>query len=174
MSQRADYRMLLTREEFLTHVHQPLNSSAGPSSPTKGKYRLRWRELSEWSNFTSDAQTYWDNLGGFEKNQELPGVASNYWDVLYSSMAAVDDEEGVSRETDLVTPFTNLYSAPHNLAIPGSNDDHAFMTPRRTANIIGDPDGCLKFNNQLAGIIELKTFWKVTETSILEVLEGLE
>jgi hypothetical protein len=165
--------MLLTRKEFLAHVHQPLESSAGQSSPTKGKYRLRWRELREWDNFASDAQIYWDNLDDVQKNQELSGVAHNYWDVLYSSMAAVDDES-VSREPDLATPFTNLYSAPHNQSIPGSSDDHARMSPRRPANMIGDPDGCLRFNNQVVGIIELKTFWKVTEDTIREVLEGLD
>lgn len=87
-------------------------------------------------------------------------------------MAAVDNDT-VTQEQDLGIPFINLYSLSHNLPIPGSNDDHARITPRCPANIIGDPDCCLKLNDQLVGIIELKTFWKVTETTILEVLEGL-
>ena len=164
--------MSVTRAEFLSHVHQPLVSRQGPSSPTKGKYRLRWRELSEWNDFGTDTQTYWGDVGDAEKNQVLAGVASNYWDVQYSSMAAVDNDT-VTQEQDLGIPFINLYSLSHNLPIPGSNDDHARITPRCPANIIGDPDCCLKLNDQLVGIIELKTFWKVTETTILEVLEGL-
>jgi hypothetical protein len=37
---------------------------------------------------------------------------------------------------------------------------------------IGDPDYIFVFNRALIGIIEVKTFWKVTKESIVEVIEG--
>ena len=68
--------MSVTRDEFLGHVYDPLQSLAGQSSPTKSTYRVRWRELSEWEDFISDAQTYRDTQPETEKNFVPPSTRS--------------------------------------------------------------------------------------------------
>ena len=169
--------MTVTREQFLAHVHQPLESGAQPSSPTKSTYRVRWRELVEWDDFVADAQAYWENLPHSQRTQVLPRVSPDYWDFVDVSLqdTTLEDEPStVSQEPHLATPFTLLYSGPHNRAVIGATDNHARITTRLPANTVGQPDGCFAFNNQLAGIIELKSFWNLAETTILDVLQGLK
>ena len=162
--------MSITREQFLNHVHPPLESLARPSSPTKSTYRVRWRELSEWNDFVSDAQTYWDYLGNVEKSHILTGVSVDYWAYVSRTLTALAPT--VSLESHLSTPFSLLYSAPHNETLLGAGDSHARITTQLPTNTVGQPDGCFEFNNTLAGIVELKSFWNITERTILEVLQG--
>lgn len=81
--------MSVTREQLLSHIHQPLQSSPRPTSPPKSTYRVRWCELSEWSDFTSDAQTYWSNLSAAEKDAILVGLAPNYWDFIGRQLSSL-------------------------------------------------------------------------------------
>ena len=148
--------MSLTREQLLTHVHSPLQSTTSPSSPTKSTYRLRWREICEWANFTTEAQEYWNSLDDSEKNQVVPETPISYWDTLSHTLAAV--MPSVSREGHLITPFTFLYSGPHNQAIPGARDIHARITTRIPDVTIGQPDACFEYDDKIGGIIEVKTF----------------
>jgi len=171
LCQLSGFLMPVTREQFLSQVHPPLDSLGQPSSPTKSVFRVRWRELSEWNDFVSGASTYWSNLPNEEKSHVLPRVSSGYWEQQYETLT--DSASSASQEPHLVTPFALLYSAPHNKAIVGSSDDHARILTQVPSNTVGQPDGSLQFDNQLSGIIELKSFWNLTETTILEVLQGL-
>ena len=141
--------MSVSREQFLRHVHNPLQSPAAQSSPTKSTYRVRWRELSEWEDFVSDARTYWDNLAGIEKGSPLPGVSDNYWDVTRTTLNFLATRLG--REQHLRTPFSLLYSAPHNAAIAGSDNEHAQITDQLPEDTVGEPDACFEYDNRLAG-----------------------
>ena len=162
--------MSVTREEFLSHVHRPLVSTARPSSPTKSTYRVRWRELSEWDDFVTDAQTYWNNLPATEKSQVLPEMSPDYWDHVAGILRVT--APSISQEPRLANPFTLLYARPHNQAIAQDGNGHALISTALPPETVRQPDGCFVFNDKLAGIIELKGFWNLTEEAILEVLQG--
>ena len=165
--------MTTTRAQFLRHVHPPLhNSNADPphSSPTKSTYRLHWRELREWETFTLDTQTYWDALDDMDKNAPLP-IHPAYWSVVQSLLHQISPSR-FSREHQLATPFANLYAAPHNEAISGAGDEHARLDTSAPDDVVGQPDGCFENNEQLTGIVEIKSFWNLTEQAIDQVLQG--
>ena len=159
--------MSLTREQLLTHVHQPLQSAAQPSSPTKSTCRVRWREINEWAYFVSEAQEYWDGLDDDEKNQVIPETRVGYWDSLSDSLTAAIPY--VRRESHLLIPFTFKYSVPHNHAIPGARDNHARINTIIPDVIIGQPDACFEHDDKIGGIIEIKT---LTNEAIIEVFQG--
>jgi hypothetical protein len=163
--------MSVTREQLLSHIHQPLQSPARPASPTKSTYRVRWRELSEWSDFISDAQTYWSDLPADEKNAVLVGLPPTYWDFVARQLSSL--LQRVTREAHLFTPFSTLYAAPHNEAVIDAYDDHALITSGVSDSILGAPDACFEFNNELCGVIELKNFWSLNETTVNEVIERI-
>jgi hypothetical protein len=81
-----------------------------------------------------------------------------------------------SRESMLHRPFFKLYADPHDL-VAGSDVEashaHATIdTPAPEYGFVGDPDYLFLHQNSPVGVIELKTFWKVTALSIEEVLNG--
>ena len=162
--------MSVSREQFLSHVHNPLQSPAAQSSPTKSTYRVRWRELSEWEDFISDAGTYWDNLAETEKNSVLPGVSDGYWDFMATTINSLATR--LRREQHLRTPFSLLYGSPHNVAITDAGDEHAQITDQLPEDTVGEPDACFEYDNRIAGVIEVKTFWNLGETGLVEVLQG--
>jgi hypothetical protein len=162
--------MSLTREQLLGHVHPPLQSAARRSSPTKSTYRARWREISEWTDFAAEAQEYWDGLGETEKTQVIPEARATLWDQLSESLAVAMPV--VSREGHLLIPFMFKYSIPHNHAIPGAHDLHAQITTNIPDSIIGQPDACFEHDDKIGGVIEVKTFWNLTQQSVLEVIQG--
>lgn len=161
--------MSTTRAQFLDRVHQPLHSDTRRSSPTKSTYRVRWRELAEWTTFAGDALAYWDNLDDAEQNAVLPTVGERYWHQAYETLN--NTTPIVTVEDDLGIYFTLLYGAPHNVAIRGASDDHAEFI-RRHPDLTGLPDGCLKFDDRIAGIVEIKTFWNINEDVMREVFQG--
>jgi hypothetical protein len=161
--------MPVTREQLLSHIHQPLQSTARPASPTKSTYRVRWRELSEWGDFTSDAQTYWSNLPAAERDAVLVGLAPNYWDFVGRQLSSL--MQRVTREAHLLTPFSTLYAAPHNEAATGAFDNHALIISGVPDSILGAPDACFEFENEPCGVIELKNFWSLDEATVNEVVE---
>src|SRR5947207_2973962 len=138
--------MSLTREQLLTHVHQPLQSTAQPSSPTKSTYRVRWREIHEWTDFVTETREYWDGLDDDEKNQVIPETHIRYWDSLSDSLTAV--MSSVRREGHLVTPFIFKYSIPHNHAIPGARDNHERIMTSIPDVVIGQPDACFEHDDK--------------------------
>jgi hypothetical protein len=162
--------MSLTREQLLTHVHAPLQSIAQRSSPTKSTYRVRWREIQEWADFVTEAQEYWDGLDEEEKNQVIPETHIRYWDSLSDSLAALMDT--VWREGHLLTPFNFAYSIPHNHAIPRARDNHARIKTNIPDDIIGQPDAYFEHEDKVGGIIEIKTFWNLTNELIMDVIQG--
>ena len=152
-------------------MHKPLQSTARPCSPTKSTYRVRWREIHEWSDFVHEAQEYWDGLDDDEKNQFIPEARVTLWDQLSDTLAVV--MPSLSREGQLVTPFTFMYSGPHNHAISGTQGRHARITTSIPDFIIGQPDACFEHDDKIGGIIEIKTFWNLIHESIVEVIRGL-
>ena len=151
-------------------MHQPLQRTSRPSSPTKSTYRVRWREIHEWADFVTEAQEYWDDLDNSEKNEVIQEAPLNYWDVWEAGLVAAMPT--VSREVHLLIPFTFKYSIPHNHAIPGARDNHSRIAMRVPDITIGQPDACFEYDDKVSGIIEVKTFWNLTRESIVEVIRG--
>jgi hypothetical protein len=162
---------MTTRAEFLCHVHAPLqNPTAIQTSPTKSTYRLRWRELTEW-DFGAEAQAYWDNLDLSEKNA-LINVAPGYWNFVLEAVSDISPSS-FTREPHLSNPFALLYAGPHNRATIGANDEHARLETTVPDSAVGVPDGSFGLNGTLVGVVEIKTFWNITEQTIDEVLQGI-
>jgi hypothetical protein len=96
-----------------------------------------------------------------------------YWDVVRLQLDGYT--QPLTSEPGLRIPFGNAFQIPHNLAIRGDDDAHAEMwtegaqpDPQPLANA----DFIMVYNGKLCGLIELKTWWKVTEAEIEEVREG--
>ena len=69
--------------------------------------------------------------------------------------------------------FDILFAMPHNI-VASLTVSHFRTTIQARAKYqpISDPDYIFEFNGNLVGIIEVKTFWKVSTESIDEVLQG--
>jgi hypothetical protein len=122
-----------------------------------------------WGDFESEAQAYWNALDDSEK-EEVISVNPAYWEGIQEHLDELVPT--VSRESHLSTPFSLLYASPHNKAIHGAIDDHARLTTQIPDNVVGQPDACFEKDNKLVGIVEIKSFWNVTEASINEVLHS--
>jgi hypothetical protein len=162
-----------TRDEFLSHVHQGLvNPDTDPKkrSPTKSTQRYRWRELLPW-DVEAEARAYWDALGEDDKTAILP--VAGYWGI--AQLQVDSDFEEFASESGLRSPFNAAFKHPHNLAIRGASDEHAEMrsedsnfAQRPTANA----DYFMIYDGKICGLIEVKTWWKVTEAEIEEARSG--
>ena len=165
----------LTRDEFLSHVHQGLvHPEANPNkkgSPTKSTQRYRWRELLPW-DVEAEARVYWDALTE-DQTTAMLSVPPVYWDVIQLQLDKY--RQPLTSEPGLRVPFSNAFQIPHNIAIEGALDVHAEMwtegaqpDPKPLANA----DFIMVYDGKLCGVIELKTWWKVTEAEIEEVRQG--
>jgi hypothetical protein len=163
-----------TRNEFLSHVHPRLVNPTGdpaPGSPTKSTMRYRWRELLQW-DVEADAQSYWDNLADDDKNTRL-AVRPGYWDFVQDQLDSFT--QPFTSEPTLRVPFSTALQLPHNVAIRGASDIHAEMWTEGShldTPPIGNADFIMVYDGKLTGLIELKTWWKVTEAEIEEVRAG--
>ena len=165
----------LTRDEFLSHVHQrlvrPETDGNRKGSPTKSTQRYRWRQLLPW-DVEGDARAYWDALGDDQRTATL-GVMPGYWDFVQQQLD--DYSQPLTSEPSLRLPFGIAFQTPHNRAIRGAGDVHAEMwsegsqpEPQPLANA----DCIMVYDGQLCGLVELKTWWKVTEAEIEQVRQG--
>ena len=78
-------------------------------------------------------------------------------------------------ELQLRQPFETQYLHPHNIAACGTGAAHshaqiAVFSPEY--GLAGDPDYLFVYNGIVCGVIEMKTFWKVSRESVEEVLNG--
>jgi hypothetical protein len=163
-----------TRDEFLNYVHRGLthsNTDPKKSSPTKSTQRYRWRQLLPW-DVEAEARGYWDALGEDQKTAAL-AVMPGYWDFVQVQLDGYT--QPLTSESRLRIPFGNAFQIPHNLAIRGAGDAHAEMwtegaqpDPQPLANA----DLIMVYDGKLCGLVELKTWWKVTEAEIEEVRQG--
>ena len=166
----------LTREEFLSHVHTPLVNPHGdppPGSPTKSTLRTRWRELRDW-DIEVEARQYWKDMKDEDRVARLVGIPPEYWTVVRAMLNSYI--QPYMRELTLRDPFSAAFRAPHNASIIGASDSHAEIwgdasglnpPPISTADLFFVAPG-----DKLAGIIELKPWWKVDETQIEQVRTG--
>ena len=165
-----------TRDEFLSHVHQklvspPIQNPTKKGSPTKSTQRYRWRNLLPW-DVEAEARVYWDALGDDQKNA-IVDVMPGYWDFVQQQLEAYS--QPFTSEPSLRVPFSNAFQTPHNTAIRGTGDAHAQIWiegSQLEEQAVGNADFLMVYDGKLCGLIELKTWWKVTETEIDEVRPG--
>ena len=165
-----------TRDEFLSHVHLGLvhpDTDRKKGSPTKSTQRYQWHELLPW-DVEAETRTYWDTLSEDQKAARL-AVMPGYWDFVQLQLDKY--RQPLTSEPRLRVPFSNAFQTPHNIAIEDAGDVHAEMwtegsqpDPRPVANA----DFLMVNDGKLCGLIELKTWWKVTEAEIEEVRQGSE
>jgi len=161
----------LTRDEFLNYVHTPLVYPGDPpdGSPTKSATRYRWRELHHW-DVEADAMAYWDTLTDKDVTLEVDPA---HWRVVQTQLRSFN--QPLTSEPTLRVPFSNAYHTPHNIAIQGASDVHAQIWTEGSYlenPPIGNADFLFVYDGKLVGVIELKTWWKVTEAQIEDVRAG--
>lgn len=83
--------------------------------------------------------------------------------------------EPFTSEPTLRDPFCIAFQSPHNLAIQSASDVHTEIRSQASGlnePPIGNADFIFVYDNKLTGIIELKTWWKVTQEQIAQVKAG--
>jgi hypothetical protein len=166
-----------TREDFLNYVHQPLTNPQGDpraGSPTKSTMRYRWRDLRNW-DIEAETRDYWERLPVADKQATLVNISGAHWEVVRSQL--INISEPFTAEPTLRDPFSAAFRTGHNGAIYGASDSHAEIRSHTTGldgePPIGNSDLIFAYNNKLAGIIELKTWWKVDQAQIDDVRAGI-
>ena len=116
---------------------------------------------------------YWDALPQGDKDSRLEADPA-YWRFVRFQLSGFT--QPFTSEPTLRVPFSNAYHTPHNIAIRGANDVHAEMWTegsRLEKPPIGNADFIFVYDGKITGVIELKTWWKVTETQIEDVKAGI-
>jgi len=141
-------------------------------SPTTSPFRARWSELHEWTSLPMAITEYINGLPRWELDAFVD-VDNHMTSTIPRYLA---NFRPTSRESQLHRPFFKLYVDSHDLvAGPDVEASHAHATidtPAPEYGFVGDPDYLFLHQNSPVGVIELKTFWKVTASSIEEVLNG--
>ena len=164
---------MTTREALLATPGIVLNQGtfSQSGSPTLSTSRVRWQSIQRWVTIQQDFETYWQSL-----NQEELGAVieqTNYMANTRLSLLAM--LPAPTTELELFHPFQVLYVYPHNFAASsvGAAHSHVQITvfaPQYA--LAGEPDYLFVYNGIVCGVIEMKTFWKVSRESIEEVLNG--
>lgn len=100
-------------------------------------------------------------------------VPLGYWNVIEHQLRSFS--RPLTTEPTLKFPFNNAIQNPHNTAIQGASDAHAEIWAegsKLATQPIGNADFIMVYDGKLTGIIELKTWWKVTPTEIEDVRAG--
>jgi hypothetical protein len=139
-------------------------------SPTLSSKRTRWLNLDEWTTFATDFQAFWNSVAPEEKNQLLFNIdALVFYDgTVLTNLHRPTNEDMLSAHLD------RRYLDPHNWTITRS---HSKIIRRDDGyGLVGRPDYLFIADNSptptLHGVMELKTFWKASENSITELLDG--
>lgn len=161
-----------TRNNILNSSVQPLDQGtySQSESPTLSASRTRWANLVPWDKLSTDVAVYMQSLGV----DELAAVVdpNNYMANRGSILALLPQP---TSEAELHAPLNTLFWHPHNLtANPlGATHLHAqIVIYSGRYSFFGDPDFLFIVNGAPVGVIELKTFWKVTPEKIDDVFYG--
>lgn len=145
-------------------------TSSRRNSPTLSTHQARWHSLQHWTDFPQRFESFWGQVG----DNELSTVVDppRYIDAInfllqYTALP--------TSEPELYPIFDILYKNPHNIAASLNVSNFHATVQKGAAQYqpIGDPDYIFAFNGGLVGIIEVKTFWKVTPSSIDQVINGM-
>jgi|SRR5579859_673682 len=163
-------KMILDSFEPLMPISKyiPPRSTA---SPTVSTTRVRWDKLTEWTSLMSEAWAYVSNLSQ---------------DELYARVASATYRENSNEELEETVEPTDeatlrpwikaLFLFPHNVAVRpiAAVNAHAKIFEASAARFphAGRCDYLFVYNGRRCGVVELKTYWKVTSEHIDEVING--
>ena len=163
---------MTTREVLLATRGIVLNQGtySQSASPTLSTSRVRWQSIVRWTAIQQDFNTHWQSL----TQEELGAVVDqrNYMVTLPQILAVLPEP---TSKLQLRQPFELQYVYPHNFAAGGSGTvhSHAQITVfSGEYGLAGEPDYLFVYDGTVCGVIEMKTFWKVSAQSIEEVLNG--
>lgn len=139
-------------------------------SPTLSSKRTRWLALGEWTAFAADFRAFWNSVTQEEKDQLLFTVEG----LVFYNQTVLTNLHQPTNEDMLSVHLDRRYLDPHNWTITRS---HSKIIRRDDGyGLVGKPDYLFIADNSptptLHGVMELKTFWKVSEISITELLDG--
>ena len=171
----------ITRQQVLMQVIPPVHPSAGHLSEatTKSTFRLRWNNLTEWTEFPNQVINYSNNIPLNDRNAGVMNTST-----FQFCWERVADPIAVRGELHIQT-FLELYvSSCHNAAAVGRHnaplpyDRHsAIVQNAQTPNgfpVVGIPDFLMAVGltwNEPTAIFEIKTPWLVTARQVDDVLE---
>lgn len=168
-----------TRDEFLSHVHMPLvnpEEDPAPGSPTKSTLRTRWRELRDW-DIEEEVSQYWVEMKDEDRTAPVTALSAYHWMSVAGQINML--MQPFMSEPNLREPFSTAYRVGHNAGIMGASDAHAMIWSEGAGGLDGEapisiPDFFWIHQRKLAGIIELKPWWKVDDVQIEEVRTGVD
>jgi hypothetical protein len=122
------------------------------------------------TTFPADFATFWDSIPTEERDELLFTMEGLrfYRDTVLSNLPRPTNEDMLSQHLD------SRYTQPHNWT---KTQNHSEIIRRDDGyGLVGKPDYLFVAHGTafraLHAIMELKTFWKVTADSIIEVLDG--
>src|SRR5216117_3373807 len=150
----------VSRAEFLRTPGRTVTQGnyVQTDSPTLSSRRARWTQLSEWTTFPTDFQTFWDSIMTEEKDEVLFTVEGLrfYRNTVLSNLHPPTNEDMLSEHLDA------RYRHPHNWI---KTPYHSEIIRRDDGyGLIGKPDYLFVAHaspfHALHAVMELKTFWK--------------
>ena len=165
-----------TRDEFLSHVHQGLVHPETDPEEEGITYEIDTALSMARAAALGRRSRSPRLLGCSQRRSTRPphwAVPPGYWDVVQLQLDSYT--QPLTSEPGLRVPFSTAFQIPHNLAIRGAGDVHAEMWTEGSQpdpQPIANADFIMVYDGKLCGLIELKTWWKVTEAEIEEVRQG--
>lgn len=167
----------ITREQYLRTPGETIRKGTytQTDSPTNSPKQARWINLSEW-NLQNDFLTFWNSLPNEEKQEQITNTL-----IVEAHRTDAHDLEDPTNEDMLSQHLDWRYKQPHNKAAKPSPTilyPHSRIIRRDGFYAtIGNPDYLFVESpnstyRALYAVMELKTFWKVTPQSIMEVMNG--
>lgn len=163
------------RKEILDSVNTPMPppkyKQSKTGSPTLSTTRVRWQQLTEWTSLNSETLSYLQSLPPEEffarvVNGDYRAAA----DLVLSMKVEPGDESSLRPWVD------NIYFFAHNIAAKpvAAAHPHAKILEAVPAQFphAGKCDYLFVHEGRPCGVVELKTYWKVTPKEIDEVLDG--
>jgi hypothetical protein len=139
------------------------------NSPTKSTTRVRWLKLHEWTSLPIDLYTYFSGLAVEEMLAKV--ATSNYRTGMDERRPEANPTDELTLAQWLTESFTYLHNRvtiPHGAAHPHAK----IVIPAPQFLQAGKVDYVFACNRRACGVMELKTFWKVTSEQIDQVIDG--
>ena len=168
---------MTTRKSILEKWEPPMPVSAyrqsSNGSPTISTTRVRWQRLAEWRTLMTEVMEYIRNLSPEELRARVASA-----DYRSSANEELEETAEATDESTLRPWIKSIFFFPHNVASRpvAAVNAHAKIFEASAARYpqAGKCDYLFVHNNTICGVVELKTFWKVTPAQIDEVISGKE
>jgi len=144
-------------------------------SPSNSSSRGRWNRLQRWDDFSDLVETFWVNLSDEEKSTVIFAFpfqfVTNYRTTSIGNLPRPTNESMIYSHIDL--EYVNTHNDV-STQLPLSCHHAKIIRADQGYSAMGIPDYMFvdEGSGTLLGIMEVKTFWKVSFESIEEVITG--